>query len=99
MGKLFDRPRPPRSLVIMGKRIKVHVRDYLEDSDGDELAGYWCPKTEKIFLSRGHEWRTTLLHEVMHSILTLSGASAGLHNDVEEIIISALEEGLFPILG
>lgn len=53
-----------------------------------------------IFLERGCEWQTVLLHEILHAVIKLSGKASGLGltYDGEEGLVEALEHGLAPLL-
>lgn len=95
---VFDRERPPRSMMILGHKIKIRIRKHLVDEEGDRLYGAFVYESKMIFLERGCDWKTVLLHEVIHAIVKLSGASAGLDHDKEESIVEALEHGLSPII-
>jgi len=95
---VFDRKRPPRVINVLGHKIKVRIRKHLVCEEGDRLLGAFVYDTKTIFLERGCDWRTVLLHEVIHAILKLSGTSAGLSHDKEESIVEALEHGLSPIV-
>jgi hypothetical protein len=94
---VFDRPRPPRSVTVLGHKLKVKVVPYLE-ADGDDLLGAFNSESKTIFLLKGCDWRSVLLHEICHAVLYLSGASEGLTMTKEESIVLALEHGLLPII-
>lgn len=94
---VFDLKRPPRIVTVCGHKIKVKVIPYLED-DTQELLGAFNGETKTIFLLKGCDWRSVLLHECCHAILYFSGASAGLTYNKEESIVLALEHGLLPLL-
>ena len=96
VAKLFDRKRPPRSVKILGQEVKVRVVPYLED-DGQDLLGAWNGETKTIFLLKGCDWQSVLLHEICHAILYFSGAGEGLTYTKEESIVMALEHGLAPL--
>jgi hypothetical protein len=94
---IFNRSRPPRSITIFGHKIKVRIVPYLEDN-GDELYGAWSYDSKTIYLQKGCDWRSVLLHEVIHAILSLSGAGEGLTMVREEALCIALEHALLPLL-
>jgi hypothetical protein len=89
----FNRPRPPRVVHVCGHKIKVKVVPYLEDS-GAELVGAFNGETKTIYLMKGCEWKSVLLHEITHAILFFTGASEGLTITKEESIVLSLEHGL-----
>jgi hypothetical protein len=93
---VFDRPRPPRSVTVLGHKLRVRVVPYLE-ADGDDLLGAFNSETKSIFLLKGCDWKSVLLHECCHAILYYSGASEGLTMTKEETIVMALESGLGPL--
>jgi len=89
---------PPKSIMVMGHRIKVTVKANLMDGDS-ELEGYFDYSKRTIFLSlRSPCLRSTLLHEVLHSVLYFSGHSTHLSAADEEALVLALEHGLMPLL-
>lgn len=94
---VFNRARPPRSVNVLGHKLQVRVVPYLED-DAQELLGAFNSETKTIFLLKGCDWRSVLLHEICHAILYFSGASEGLTATKEESIVLALEHGLSPII-
>lgn len=94
---VFDRTRPPRMITIMGHKIKVRVVAYLED-ESQELLGAFNGESKTIFLLKGCDWRSVLLHECCHAVLYFSGASEGLTVTKEESIVLALEHGLLPLI-
>ena len=94
---VFDRPRPPRVVTVLGQKLKVRVMPYLDD-DGAELLGAFNSETKTIFILKGQDWRPILLHEIVHAILFFSGASEGLSQSKEESIVLALEHGLTPFI-
>jgi len=95
---LFDRKRPPRSIMICGHKIKIKIVKKLVDDDHDDLHGAYNGDTKTIFLAKESEWKTTLFHESLHCALHLSGSSEGLTMTKEEQIVQALEYGLAPLL-
>ena len=97
MGNIFQRKRPPRVINICGHKIKVRIKGYLE-ADGQDLLGAWVPEIKTIYLLKNCDWRSVLLHEVMHAILSLSGANEGLSMTKEEGLVLALEYGLIQII-
>lgn len=95
---LFDRANPPRSVSVLGHRLKIKTVNYLED-ESVELLGAFNAENKTIFLVRGPNWRSVLLHEIIHAILHFSGTGDGLSMSKEESIVLALEHGLVPILN
>lgn len=89
----FKNKRPPRSVTVCGHKLKVRVVPYLE-ADGDDLLGAFNGETKTIYLLRGCDWRSVLLHECIHACLYLSGASEGLTQSKEEGIVLSLEHGI-----
>lgn len=95
---LFDRARPPRVVVVMGNKLKVKVVSYLED-DCEELLGAFNSELKTIYLVKNCEWKSVLLHEIIHAILYYSATAEGLSMSKEESIVLSLEHGLVPILN
>lgn len=94
---LFSRKRPPRVVTILGHKIKVRIKAYLED-DGIELYGAFDYNSKTIWLMKGCDWRSVLLHECTHAILALSGSGEGLTQAKEESIVVSIEHALAPLL-
>lgn len=95
---LFDRPRPPRVVTVLGNKLKVKVVPYLED-DCEALSGAFNSETKTIYLTKDSNWRAVLLHEILHAILHYSGTGEGLSMSKEESIVLSLEFGLTTILA
>ncbi len=95
MAKLspFNRLHPPRFVNVLGYKITVRVVSYLEDSE-EELLGAFNPESKEIYLLKGCDWKSVLLHEMTHGILYYSGASQGISASKEEQICLAIETGL-----
>ena len=95
--KLFNRKHPPKSVKLLGYDIAIKVVPYLEDNE-IELLGAWCDENKTIYLLKGCNWRSVLLHELGHACLSLTGANQGLGTNVEERLILAWEAGIAPLL-
>lgn len=94
---VFDLKRPPRSVMVCGHRLKVKVVPYLED-ESEELLGAFNGETKTIYILKGSDFRSILLHEICHAVLYFSGASEGLTATKEESIVLALEHGIGPLI-
>jgi hypothetical protein len=92
----FNRPRPPRVVHICGQKVIVRVVSHLE-ADNCELIGAFNSETKTIFLTKGCDWKSVLLHELVHALLYFTGASEGLGHSKEESIVLAIEHGLTPL--
>lgn len=93
---MSDEIKPPRSVKVLGKRIKIKIKE-LEDSDH----GGYSHDDKTIYLSDDEDqmkdrW-ATLLHEMVHACLTISGVSEVLGIDREEAVCRAIEN-LAPLL-
>ena len=93
---IFQRKNLPRSVKVLGHTIPIKVVEHLEDG-GNELLGAYNAETKTIFLLKGCD-RSVLLHEIIHAILHLSGASEGLTMSKEESICLSLEHGLWLLI-
>lgn len=107
MPRTTPGPRPPRRLAIGPFTVRVDqsraAQDRIErDSDGP-LYGMWDGKNARILLTAKAAdtiVRETLLHELLHTILELSGASH-VHikdKDEEEGIVRSLTPMLLDTL-
>ena len=86
-------------MKILGHEIPV-VRKELKDTWGlmEEIGcGEYQITVRKS--ATPDESKKILLHETMHAILAISGISSTLSEEMEELIVTSLEHGLYPILG
>lgn len=87
--------------MVMGNPIKIIETKDLTDDDGSCLHGLCKPDELTIYINstypQGQRWRT-LLHELAHLIIGLSGLSEFLDAPQEEAIVIALENGLYPLI-
>lgn len=94
---MSDECKPPKSIRVMGRTIKIKIKE-LEDNDHgqfvfDEATIYLSNDPDK----QSDQW-ATLLHEMIHSCLAISGVSEVLSPGVEEAICRSIEN-LAPILS
>jgi hypothetical protein len=83
-----------RFVDILGVRVKIKYTSK-DMYDGDtELHGAFCPSTMTIFVSTQSDISATILHEICHGILAISGVGSMINMKTEEAIVSALESGL-----
>lgn len=93
MAKI-TKPRRPRSVTILGVKVKIKYTSKLMFSGNTELHGSFCGETMTIHISNHSDVSATLYHEYMHAVLFLSGVSNLISGKVEEQIVSALESAL-----
>jgi hypothetical protein len=85
----------PRSIVILGVKIKVRVKAKLLHDDGTECLGLYYQDIQEIHLLRDQENISSIfLHEIIHAILEITGANEGLTISKEENIVAAITSGL-----
>lgn len=84
----------PKTLRILGQ--KVRVTYHLELPDGD-LGGF-DEQTMTISVVEDDNWKSHLLHELLHAVIFVSGISEMLSQDLEESLVRALEHGLRPFM-
>ncbi|MBA2680996.1 MAG: hypothetical protein H0U76_21695 [Ktedonobacteraceae bacterium] len=89
----------PRSVKVLGVKFRVKYVDGLVNSKADALYGDCdgpghtiriCTKLNKT----PQACEATLMHEVIHAILYLTGQSELLSEDREEALVLSLENGL-----
>lgn len=86
--------RRKRSITILGQKIKiVYTSKVLYDGD-NELHGSFNAETMTIHISNESDVKGTLLHELIHSCLEISGVNKLINEKTEEAIVSSLERGL-----
>lgn len=91
MGRRKD--RDPETITICGQDVEIHYLRDLEDCDG-----CYYPGSKRIEIDLNAKGRTPeqlLLHEMIHAVLDCSGLNDLLTTQVEEAIVSGLEQGLF----
>jgi len=98
MVKLFERDRPPRHVMILGEKVKIKLVKELMMTDGHELVGAYNDSSKTIFLLKDKNWKKTLLHEICHCVLAISGAGSVLGTKAEEAVVTSIENGLAPLL-
>ncbi len=87
----------PKSVMILGAKFKVKIVKSLKDDEGRDLYGESVLTSKLIKLSTEQtpkEMSETLLHEIIHCILHMSGSSYLIHSGAEEALVRALEHGL-----
>jgi len=83
----------PTEISVLGKKFTI---EYTNDMNKDEY-GETDLELKKIKLNSNrpkHTWRATLLHEVIHAILGVTGQSNKMTDDEEEGLVVSLENGL-----
>lgn len=85
-------------IPIMGIEFKITYPVKIDKKDNDIGESNGAERTIKIKKSLTDEVkRSTILHEIIHSILYVTGQSEGLSEKQEEAIVLALEHGLDPL--
>lgn len=84
-----------KHIDVMGHRIKIEHKSIDDESHGD----YDRDKLViRINPDSTADKDSTLFHEVIHSIMELSGLSEVLEDKLEEAITRCIERNLYPIL-
>jgi len=89
----------PTQLDIMGTTFRIVQ---VKKIDKDDSMGECEPLQRTIKIKAGlndEMFESTLLHEVIHAILTITGQAEYLKHEQEEAIVLALEHGLGPLYG
>lgn len=84
----------PKSVTILGKRIRI---TYLADNPASDIAGLFDPTTLEIRILDTLYWESSLLHEILHAALYVSGSSTLLEHKEEEALVTGLEHALFSL--
>ena len=89
----------PSTIEIMGTIFTVRYLQVLKDEDGTNLSGDMNGNDRLIRINlsqHSHDeiLERTLLHEIIHAVLHMSGQSEILKDSTEEAIVVALENGL-----
>ena len=87
----MDKNLLPESIVILGKTVEIKIKKM------DENLGEFCSEKMRITIDpkqSNDEAAKTLLHEITHCILHITGLHFLLTEDLEEAIVRALEHAL-----
>ena len=85
----------PTSVVVFGYKFKIKYLT-LADNHGETNLD-----TKEIYIDSkvvGDNLKNTILHEVIHAILLISGQSFHLAHEYEEALVRTLEHGLAPLV-
>ena len=83
----------PTSTMILGYEFEIQYVDDMPDSQYGEMTG-WDRVIKINGRLKGDELESTILHEICHAILFITGWSEKLGDDEEEGLVRALEHGL-----
>lgn len=85
------KPRRPRSVTILGVKVKiVYTKKILYDGD-EELMGTFNADDMTIHVFNNDHAHETLCHELFHSFLHLSGYNQGMPLKTEEGLTVSFE--------
>lgn len=88
------------NITVMGRRVRVLYKKPPTE-DADQLLGYFDSRKMTIWISPDQtkdEQYASLIHELLHCILFMSGTNQLLDEKGEEAVVRALEHGLVPLL-
>ena len=88
------------SVVVLGKKIKIRRPRKLVDESGNELFGLFDRDKLIIYISQSphHDKESTLLHEILHASLFITGQTETLEHEQEEAIVRAIEHSLLNLV-
>lgn len=83
-----------KHIIVLGYKIPITYK-----LAGD-IDGQYHPDTRKIEINPNStsEIGAIIFHETLHAILDISAANEGLSEEVEERIVRAIENGMWPLL-
>lgn len=90
----MKKTRRKRSVMILGQKIKIKYTSKVLYSGSDELHGAFDADTMTIHISNNSDIQGTILHELTHAALWVSGAHALINDKTEEAIVLAIENSL-----
>lgn len=85
--------KKPKSLKILGHTVKISYVKQLS-SDDEDLLGEFTTNPYRITVVDNDAWQSTLLHELTHACLRISGCAELIDPAVDEAITQAVESGL-----
>lgn len=86
--------------TVLGKRVKIQYIDEIIAAE-DGIFGDFNGATMTIRVRKDlpkKELESTILHELLHAILFITGQSFVLSSDTEEAFVRALEHGLIDLV-
>lgn len=83
----------PEIISILGQEVRIVYT--ADDPHATELGSFDSASMTITILDREGVWERTLLHEIIHCILSVTGATHLLEENTEECIVTSLEYGLF----
>ena len=86
---------------MLGRRINIEYLDRVSDDDGDKLHGDFCADKLTIRVDKtltGTALESTILHELLHAALHLTGHGYRLSGDDEEALVRGLEHALIDVV-
>lgn len=97
-----NRSKHPDTLEIMGATFTIKYVTKLKDDDDNSLSGEMQGSKRLITINLNEhdnldELERTLLHEITHAVLYMSGLSEQLTEKLEESIVVALENGIIQL--
>lgn len=72
----------PTSINILGHDITIKYADCIGEED--DCIGCYYDESKLIIIKKHRNWKCTLLHELMHAALTISGTSHRINLKDEE---------------
>lgn len=84
----------PNQVTVLGH---VYSIEYHDEVLAGSASGYCDNEGRTLHILQDESWRATLLHEMLHAILFISGHSFTFSPGTEEALVRALEHGLGPI--
>lgn len=100
---MSTQPKVKKSVPVMGQKYSIEYYDNIKTDDKEDVYGDTDKGKKRIRIDLSNNKsqslvRSTLLHEVLHAILSQSGLDNLLTDEVEEAIVVAIEHGLFPLV-
>jgi hypothetical protein len=86
--------RKPSQITILGQKVQIKYVDEIEDGS---FAHYY-PDLFMIVVRKHKDWRSTLLHELFHAALAISGTAERMKLADEEALVVLFENAFKNIL-
>ena len=91
--------RRPKSVCVLGQDFSIEYKPKVVVGDNDECYGLTHVKDFTIQISSTEnktpeQMEATLLHEVIHAVLGVSGLTELIDDKTEEALVVSLENGL-----
>jgi len=97
----MSKTKRPTSVMILGTKFRIEYPEIIQD-ESEQVCGSMTGDERLIKISLKEnptelQLHSSLVHEIVHACLYVSGLSQVLDDKLEEAVVVALEHGIGPI--